>query len=753
MKRVMPILLVIIFLTGLFAVPPVLTVMNNQSEPINIAIPSQNTDLTVRVAIYDEDDFTVPTGANPTLSGFSNHLSEVETLLEDAGHEVTLLTTEDIENHELITANYDVFILLNNLPRDSIADLVKEFWLGGGGLLTFDKAFSYLSYKSIIWPDLGADGYGILWGNLTCDVMNVTARHPTMKDYHINDTISERVSDWAVILQSILDGSDVWYTITPLLTNKTNSDYMYGFAMDSKYEGGRLVHLPGDGSSIPTDFESIIVDSVEWVMPRPKGRIVFDFTHQPRIGIDSWDTEFVTVNFPPNIFEQFRTLAVNHSYTFDKLYPSSSGNITANRLAPYDVLVMAWPDQNYTAADGTVIDAWVSGGGSLLVLGDRTGLGFPNDYGDETLNMVLQNFDMSLGTTNELVTGTMSPGTHVTLESCTALTLGPRNYLSVIGNATTIWFDGTHPVVAGQEYGAGRAILSADMNIFDNGALGQTNNLRFALNVLDWLTASDAEILVHSDYLGWDDAVCKALRDLGLSYQLFNTREYLDDFLDSKSWDFLVYNNVAWFPETIIYDELYAFVNTGGTLILTSFDVNSHPTHPLWSKMGVEWDSTLSGSPSMYFWDASHPIFTEPNNHTMYNYTSGTLFGDDGDTVVWFDGYTAIAGTTTTLQNGSATIVVSDDRKTLFNTIIIDNFASDEDDSTYPDHIELWQNEIVYMMTEPTTPPGGGFPFDTTTLLIIAGAAVGLIVILALVMRRRGGSAPKPKPRKTSKKK
>ena len=71
--------------------------------------------------------------------------------------------------------------------------------------MTFDKAFSYLSYKSIIWPDLGIDGYGILWGNLSCDVMNVSARHPTMKDHHVNETISESAGDWAAVSQMVLD--------------------------------------------------------------------------------------------------------------------------------------------------------------------------------------------------------------------------------------------------------------------------------------------------------------------------------------------------------------------------------------------------------------------------------------------------------------------------------------------------------------------------------------------------------------------
>jgi len=750
MKRVIPILLIMIFLGGLVVVPQVITVMDNNVDPVNFAIPSQIGDTTIRVAIYDEDDYTVPTGANPSLSGFSNNLGEVETLLEGAGHEVTLLTTEDIEDHELVLANYDVFILLNNLPKDTISNLVYEFWLGGGGLLSFDKAFSYLSYKSIVWPDLGIDGYGILWGNLTSDIMNVTARHSTMKDYQVGDQVTETTGDWAHISQLILSGSPISDDITPLLINHTTPDLMFGFAMDSPLKGGRLVHLPGDGSAIPSSFESIIVDSVEWLMPRPKGRIAYDLAHSPRLSVDGWDGEFSTLTDPVNNFEQLRTLAANHSYTFDKFYPSSAGNFTAARLAMYDVLILSWPDIDYTSAERTAVMTWVEEGGNLIVLGDRTGLS-GGGTGDVFINQLIQPLDMSLGTTDVLNYASMTPaaGGHLTLENCGTLYIGYRNYLSVLGNATEIWMDGTDCVVAGQEYGSGRVILASDMNIFDSSQLGEDDNIRFALNVLNWLTASDAGILVHSDYLGWNDPVCIALRDLGLSYQFFNTRQYLDDFLDSKSWDLLIYNNVNYFPETTIYDELYAFVNTGGTLIMTYFGVDDNPTHPLWSKLGVEYDSTLAGDPSMYFWDATHPIFTEPNNHDGYNYTSDGPFGDDGDTVIYFDGYTALAGTTTTHQNGSAVIVVSDDRQTLFNSIIIDNFSTDEDDSTYMDSVELWQNEIVYMMTEPTpTTPGGGFPLDTTTLLIIAGAAVGLILVIGLLARRRGGSKPKPRKRK-----
>lgn len=723
--------------------------MSADLAPLDFAISSQVGEHTARVAIYDEDNTTAPVeaGASAALSGLTNYVDEVKTLLEGAGHDVTLLTTQNILNHELITSNYDVFILVNNLPRASISKLVKEFWLGGGCLLTFHKAFSFLNYESIIWPGLGGDGYGLLWGNLTCDIMRVTERHPAMKEFHVNDTVSERASDWTVVFETILDGSDVWSDMTPLLKNLTNTDFIYALAMDSRYEGGRLVHLPGDGSSIPEDFSSIIVDSVEWLIPRPKGRIVYDMSHSPRLAVDPWD-ELATVYHADNSYTQLRTLAVNHTFTFDKLYPSASGNLTATRLSRYDVLIICWPDLNYTQDEYLAVEQWVDEGGSLLVLGDRTGLtgGGP---GNIYINTMLRNFDMSLGTTDVLDFSSMTPGAHVTLESCTSLSIGYRNYLSVIGSATSIWLDGSDTVVAGQEYGQGRAILSADMNIFDNLFLPQGWNEIFALNVMNWLTANDATTLVFTTYGGYHADVATAIRDLGRPYQLVMTNDYLDDFLDSKEWDLVIVDQSNLYFDSTHLDMLYAYVDAGGKLIMSYFDVDDESTHPLWSKLGVEYSATLSGEPSMYIWDAAHPIFTQPNDHSMANYSANILFSDDGDALTVRPGFTALAGSTADVQVGNALIVVSDSKQTLYNGYLIDTCTGDEDDSTYRDSVELWQNEIVYITT-----PGGGLPFDTTTLLIIAGAAIAVILILVLVSRRRSsGPTPKKAPKKKTAKK
>ncbi len=745
MTRVTSMILIAIFLTSMFIVPAAFVGMNSDVSLQSLAVPAQ-IPRDARVAIYDESNLTAPTIS--AAVNLTNNLAEITALLEGAGHTVDLLTEADILDHELITADYDVFILVNNVPRPTIANLVKEFWLGGGGLMSFNGAMSFLWYGGIIDPSHTTDQYVLNWLYLPSDTQNVSSRHPTMKEHYINDTISERDENWATTATGVLENYAIWYDTAIMLSNVSSSYFVTAFAIDLSHYGGRIVQLPGDGSSIPTDFGSIIVDSVEWLIPRPKGRIVYDLSHSPRLAVDAWD-DLATVYSIDNSYGQFRSLAVNHTYTFDKLYPSPDGNLTASRLAKYDVLVIVWPDLNYTTAEYLAVEAWVNEGGSLLVLGDRTGLGGP---GNININMMLQNFDMSLGTTDVMNDATVSPGTHVTLEGCISLSISYRNYLSVIGDAVTIWTDAANPVVAGQEFGQGRAILSADMNIFDNARMPEAYNARFALNAFNWLTATDAEILVFTDlnvFWGYKEPVSLAMNDLGLPYQLLTTSAYIDDFLDSKSWELLIVNEVNYGLPSGVLDELYAYVDAGGNLLMSYWNMDAADTHPLWSKLGVEYSSDLSGTPSMYIWDAAHPIFTQPNNRSSANFTSGYSFADDGDAVTVLSGFTALAGSTTSVQNGTALIVVnSSSRQTLYNGYLIDACTGDEDDSTYKDSVELWQNEIVFMTTTPTTTVPIS-PLDTTTLLIIGGAILALIVIVALVSRRRSrGSTSKRKSRK-----
>jgi hypothetical protein len=728
----------------MFIVPTALVGMNNNVTMQSPATPAQIPH-DARIAVYDEDNLTVPT--NSLAENLTNHVDALVTLLEGAGHEVTLLTTADILNHELLTIDFDIFIMVNNIPRESISNLVKEFWLGGGSLLSFNGAMSYLWYEEILWPGYSLDPRGGAWDYLPVDAQNVTVRHPTMKQYQINDTVMEATGNWAVVSRATMEFSDIASDYVYMLSNLTQSNIISAFAVENVYRGGRIVQLPGDGSSFTSAMQSIIIDSVGWLIPQPRGRIAYDLSHKPRLCVDTWDyPTFATIYNVDNNFEQLRTLAVNHTYTFDKFYPTSTSNFTAERLADYDVLVIAWPDINYTSAEILVVEQWINGGGSLLVLGDRRGLG--GNPGDFAINDLLHDSNMSLGTSNIMNSQLMIPGTHITLEACTSLSMSFRNSLIVGGNATTLWSNGTEPVVAAQQLGQGRAILVADMNIFDNSLLGQANNEQFALNALNWLSSSKANILLFTTWLAYNNPAAEALRDLGMKFELARDTSYLVDFMDSEEWNLIIIDQSNTLFSDTQLDKIYAYVNDGGTLLMSYYGINFDDTHPVWSKLGVEYSADLSGTPTLYLWDKTHPIFNKPNDHSDANYTAGAVFVDDGDSVTVLAGFTALAGRTASVQADNAFIVLGNNGKTLFNSYLIDGLTTDTDDSTYQDCIELWQNEISFM----TTPSGGGFPVDVTTLLIIGGVALALIVVIALVIRHRS-SAPTPKPKKKATKK
>ena len=88
--------------------------------------PAQFKEEQLRVAVYAEDNATLPVYA--TGGVYSSNWNPIVTILTQQGYAVTELTTQDIENHELLTKYYDVFVLPDQLPREWIANLVKDFF-------------------------------------------------------------------------------------------------------------------------------------------------------------------------------------------------------------------------------------------------------------------------------------------------------------------------------------------------------------------------------------------------------------------------------------------------------------------------------------------------------------------------------------------------------------------------------------------------------------------------------------------------
>ncbi|MBS3796038.1 MAG: LPXTG cell wall anchor domain-containing protein [Candidatus Thorarchaeota archaeon] len=714
MKRAIPLFMIMMFLTGFAWIPSNPAVLkakfpgNLHDGASEISVPpTLSSSITepesIRVAVYDEPNVTTPS-YTPAYD-LTNNISEVITLLEDEGYQVNSLTLDDIMSHKLTTEHYDVFIMVNNVPRENITNHVKEFWLAGGGVLSFNSAIAYLFSAGMMMPELEADPAGFYWNYKSHDYTNVTNLHPITRDYSVNDTVQLRSNKWTTFWipmwrdQSSIIEDDV----TVLLSNFTEPEYGLGCAIDSSYKGGRVVQLPGDGYSLDSDMEQLIIKSVEYLAPRPKARVAYDLSHNPQLCVDSWDN-LARVYDANESYSQLRNAYVNHSYIFDKFYPSSEGNFTSDRLAHYDMMIIAWPNFNLTVAERDALFDWVDEGGSLFLLADRSEF-YPHD-GMYNINWTIQNLDMHIGMYNVLdeVSATRSDPPHPTTEGCSSIAVGYRSYINLTGPAASPIFDyNGNIVLASQEYGSGRVILSSDLNIFTNKRIKTYDNERLAVNIGDWLTASEADILYMCNYLGTtvytnphNSPAALAMNELGLEYQIVYSGSWMNRSLYWQDWD-LVIVDAVW-ALTHYFDELAKHVESGSYLLMSYYLTRAHTSEGLWPLLGFEAASSTYGAPqTSYVYTPDHPIFNMPIDYGANNISDGLDLFYTGEKVSVYDNATALAGYNDTTDSDMASMVLRNDRRTLYNSYLIDLYVNDTDASGYADNYEIWLNQIAFM--------------------------------------------------------
>lgn len=702
-------------------------------EPALFPNTSQLDPRNARVAIYNEPNTTRPAYSSAGI--LHNNYTAIKTLLEGAGYIVTELTETDILNHELKTAKYDVFLMADNLPRESIVNLVKEFWLGGGSIFSLDSTISYICYAGMIPPESeGSDNYLVYWSYAYTDEQNITVRHPVTKAYQVNDVINETFLDWGTFDWAALQGSSAASQMTKLATNLGNPNLATAVAFDPTDKGGRVVHMIGDGSKIGDNMDQLIIEAVEWLCPHPKAIIAFDLSHLPYYGIDAWDD---LASFTPR-FETLRNALVNRSYLFDKIYPSNLGNLTLENLEPYDILIIAAPIFNFSSAEVSAVQTWINNGGNMLVLGIRHSSG---DFGDraENLNYLLTDTDLKirlLSSGAALVNFTVP---HPTIEACTELdaSYSAPGLINCTGVADPIWGnDASNIIIGAQEYGNGRVILSGDLFFLRDGDIYSQDNLQYAINMINWLSSSNSDVLLYVDepfspnY--YQTPVARALNLLEIPFYLTFDSDYTNLSLHLYTWEMLIFDNGNYFIEDFLYD-IADYIDAGGKLIMSTFTVDDYSTHPLWSRLGFELSANIPSEPTFHIWNPTHAIFTTPIAYGATNFLSDNSYGDDGDLLTVFSNATALAGFTPTEQPGNATIVLSNSGKTLFNSIIVNKYSLDTDDSTYEDRLELWMNEIEFIMTyTPPLGPGGIPGYELGILAFASIFAIGVVSILIL---------------------
>lgn len=159
------------------------------------------------------------------------------------------------------------------------------------------------------------------------------------------------------------------------------------------------------------------------------------------------------------------------------------GTITSERLRGYDVFVVPQAFDSYSADEISAIEAFVMGGGGLLVIGD--------------------NYPFICSTLTEFAGITWSPEAYgwwgdtsnitphkVTEGISLAFFASPLSQLHVSSSATSLIRDGYgygEHLFAASEIGAGRVIALADENTIDDMDIGHDDNFKLAMNTIDWL--------------------------------------------------------------------------------------------------------------------------------------------------------------------------------------------------------------------------------------------------------------------------
>jgi hypothetical protein len=707
----------------------------NNSKDLNFfPETSQFSPRNIRIAIYDDDNITRPSYAS--AAGLTNNHSAIRNALLAAGYDVSLLTTNQIYNHELKTAKYDVFIMADHLPRENITNHVKEFWLGGGALLSMDSAVNYICYAGILPPEsIGDDGNSIYWTYQLSTVQNITARHPVSKAYALNDTFTISGSQTSATFSwTALQGTSIANEVVKVATRPGFPDAATVVAFDPQSIGGKVVHLPS-----PREIEDdvILIDAIEWLCPTPKGRILFDLAHHPYYGIDAWDEP---TDYTPR-FETLRNNIVNRSYTMDKFH---SGNLTLSNLELYDLLIINAPIINFTSSEVSTVTNWINNGGNLLVLGIRWQSG---DFGEraDNINYLMSSFDLKINTTDSGSAVVNYYNNHPIVEGCTQLDCSYSNpgLITYQGSAVPIWGnDADNMIIGAQEYGKGRVILSADLFFLRETYINNQDNLQCAVNMINWLTSSNADILMYTtepySVNSYVSPVANALNILELPFYLTFDDEYLNLSLNLYEWDLIIIDEPYYYLGLSVYNSIIEYLNSGGKLLMSTYWVSWNPSLPIWSYLGFEFSSDLPNSSPIYIWESSHSIFNTPISYGANNYTPVLDYGDEGDLLTVLPNATALAGFTSTAQEGNASIVLRNDGKTLFNGYLIDEFSGDVDDSTYEDRLELWIAEIHFIYNyESLIVPTGGIPgFEIGLFLLVTFSTIGVISVIVVMKKK-----------------
>jgi hypothetical protein len=210
---------------------------------------------------------------------------------------------------------------------------------------------------------------------------------------------------------------------------------------------------------------------------------------------------------------------------------------------------------------------------------------------------------------------------------------------------------------------------------------------------------ADADLLIY-DNNTTNHRAQAAATSLGQAFTVANASNF-NTLLAGGPWDVVVLDAPSTVPSD--WTPLINYIAAGGRVIMSFWTLQTEPA--LAAAFDVVVTSSFSTPQSVFRWDASHPVFNNPNAvGDLTNFTDQWF--DDGDMLALeaMSGATAVAGFTIAPSATTGAIVIGNSGRTIYNGFLFDEAT---------DSVPLIANEIQYLLNptavpEPSTLAMGG---------------------------------------------
>ncbi|HON43438.1 MAG TPA: carboxypeptidase-like regulatory domain-containing protein [Bacillota bacterium] len=233
---------------------------------------------------------------------------------------------------------------------------------------------------------------------------------------------------------------------------------------------------------------------------------------------------------------------------------------------------------------------------------------------------------------------------------------------------------------------------------------------------MNMIMPADLEVLLYDDSILDNHFAAEALDALGITFTQVSDSVGLVDEMTNHPWRLIVADHCNYPSSKAMLDCLSDYVDMGGHLAISSWDPTvsaSSRAHALWEKLGADFSGFADGDVlaedpfTVFRWAADHVIFRSPNAVTNISVNYVSRYNFEGVVAHESAGGMAIAGITPAYQAGQGLVFVTDSNLTVFNSFLLDCVQdgaepgddTDSDADGVADAEELWQNEIVYLLS------------------------------------------------------